>query len=261
MLTDLHIHTCNSSCAQRTMTVEAIIKAAAATGLDGVGLTDHLHPHTDNAILEENRHQLLSMHDIPVTAWVGVEVDVLTITGEITGEPELFRSVDYVLAGVHHFHAKWVEGPDLAQSPTDVLYYAHRQLIGAIRNPWVNALAHPWVGLFKYLKGFNFSYDLLKKEWIEELGVEAKNNQTAIEIPSWAMFTKGGAPDEDYLRTIVRPLIKTRCPLMTGTDAHRPEQVGSQVSAVTSILLHEGAAQIQLWSPAKLCDHSGEKLY
>ncbi len=63
-----------------------------------------------------------------IKVWVGVELDVMTLEGDLTGNPEIYRSLDYVMAGVHHYHLDWVEGPDLSKPPTDILYFAQKKI-------------------------------------------------------------------------------------------------------------------------------------
>ena len=41
ILTDLHIHSCLSPCADDTMTPAAIVKAAKEAGLELIAITDH----------------------------------------------------------------------------------------------------------------------------------------------------------------------------------------------------------------------------
>lgn len=254
MLVDLHMHSNHSRCAHEDNTVQTMVEAAVSAGVDGIGITDHLHPHIDPAIFADNRNQLSKLTETDLKVWIGVELDVTTLSGELTGNPEIYKSLDYVMAGIHHYHLDWVEGPDLSKSPTDILYFAQQNLINTIRNPYLNAIGHPWVGVFKV---FKFSCDLLKPEWIEEAGVEARIHQTALEIPAWAMF-KDDAINEDYLQHVVRPLIKTGCPLMTGTDSHHLVNIGKRIDRLTDLLLLEGATEDQIWSPAKLL--GGRKL-
>ncbi len=53
MLVDLHMHSNHSRCADPANTVEAMVQAAAKAGVDGIGITDHLHPHIDPAIFKK----------------------------------------------------------------------------------------------------------------------------------------------------------------------------------------------------------------
>jgi len=245
MLVDLHMHSHHSKCAQSENTIAAMVESAVAAGMDGIGITDHLHPHIDPAIFSDNRSRTSELSNEPLQIWVGTEVDVVTLGGDITGTPELYQTLDYILAGVHHYHLPWVEGPDLEKSPTDILYFAHQNLIHTIRNPWVDAVGHPYVGVFKV---FHYEYASLQREWIEEAGYEAKKHETALEIPVWALF-KDGVRDEEYLEHVVRPLIRSGCPLSTGSDAHHLPNIGRRIDMLTEVLVQEGAILQQLWSP------------
>ncbi|MCQ6563319.1 PHP domain-containing protein [Paenibacillus mendelii] len=248
MIVDLHMHSHHSRCAQRENNVQTMVDAAIAAGLEGIAITDHLHPHIDPAILADNRNQLAQLKETKLEVWIGVELDVLNWEGDLTGDPELYKSLDYVMAGIHHYHVNWVDGPDLSQSPVEILAFAQQNLMNTIPNPWLDAIGHPWTGVVKVLN-FNF-YNLIKPEWIEEAGYAARNHQTALEIPAWAMF-KDDAINEDYLQHVVRPLIKTGCPLVTATDAHSLSNIGKNINRLTKLLLEEGATEEQLWSPAK----------
>ncbi|NLJ85625.1 MAG: PHP domain-containing protein [Firmicutes bacterium] len=249
MIADLHVHSSKSNCASPNMNLEAIITSAVNRGLEGIGLTDHLHPFTQKSIFTKTQRELEQLDALSLAIWLGVEADVLTLEGAIVGEPGLDIPVDYVLAGVHHFHLPWVERPDNEEPLNDALYKAHRQVMGAIRNPLVNALAHPWSGVAKYAKLAGFCYDYVKLEWLEEESEEARKAHKALEIPTWALFDKDGAISESFLSAIVRPLIQFGCPLYIGTDAHEPNRVGAKVKETLDVLLSEGATMEQFWLP------------
>ena len=249
MIIDLHIHTNKSKCAAPRMTLGAIVTSAINRGLEGVGLTDHWHPITDKTIFFENQKERDALGDLPLTVWLGVEADVLTLDGTIVGEEEFDIPVDFVVAGVHHFHLPWIEGPAKDEPLEEALHRAHRQVLGAIHNPLVDALAHPWSGLAKYTKFADFRYEHVKLEWLEEEAAAAKKAQKPLEIPTWTLVDCDGTMSESFLAAIVRPLIKYGCPLYVGTDAHRPERVGAGVRETLDILLAEGAAPEQLWMP------------
>ncbi|MDB4866354.1 MAG: zinc-dependent hydrolase YcdX, partial [Cohnella sp.] len=249
MLTDLHTHSTNSLCAHRSSTVQAMVEAASSAGLQGLGITDHLHPDTDPAIFRDNREQLSKLEAVDVKVWIGTEADVTTLAGDITGNPEIYRSLDYVMAGIHHYHLPWIEKPDVSKSPVDVMYFAHQNLLNTVRNPWVDAIGHPWVGVFGYLHGFQFRYEYIQMEWIEELGSAAKAYETALELPVWALIGKEEIPAEEYLNTIVRPLIRSGCLLFAGTDSHHPEGIGQNISTTRRLLLDNGAEERQIWTP------------
>jgi len=250
MYFDLQIHSKNSLCSIPEMTLGNILASAEKRQLDGVGITDHIHPTTDLEIVSDN---LAVRSSLPVSrckVWIGVETDVLDNDGTITGDQELWTMSDYVLAGVHHFHLPWVQSPDSSWTTLRIIDFAHQQLIGATENHYVHCLAHPWVGLFKYLRGFEFDYSMLPRTLVTELGHCALENNTAVEIPAWAMFRLGNEPDPDYLRYFVRPLIETGCHISTGTDAHSVNAVGKGIPELVTMLRSEG---LQLfWTPTKL---------
>lgn len=250
-MTDLHIHTNKSKCANPSMTLENIVTNAVNRRLEGIGITDHWHPITDKSIFFENREEISDLGNSPLTIWLGVEADVLNLEGTIVGEEQFDIPVDYVVAGVHHFHLPWVDGPKHDEPLEKALYKAHRQVLAALHNPLVNALAHPWSGIAKYAQngGFRFDFDYVRVEWLEEEAHAAKEFQKPLEVPTWALINKDGTTNAAFLSAIVRPLIKFGCPLYIGTDAHEPHRVGAGVQETLGILLSEGATKEQLWFP------------
>ena len=248
-MVDLHVHSNYSMCAETSSTVRAIVEAAQSAKMEGIGITDHIHPYIEYSVIDDNRRQLSELLDSRVRVWIGAEIDVTTLSGRILGEPDFYRSLDYVMAGIHHYHCDWVARPDLSRDSEDVLNFVHRQIINTVKNPWVHVVAHPWSGLIKNLKDFPFTYDLIKSEWIEELGYESIKNGTAVEIPVWALINREGIINEPCLKHFVRPLLQTGCFISTGTDAHQVKNIGKGISKLVDIMTQNGAKPQQFWTP------------
>jgi histidinol phosphatase-like PHP family hydrolase len=117
---------------------------------------------------------------------IGAELCVLDTTGAIRLTPAEARQLDFVLAGPHHFKQRWVEQPPTGDAAAFV-DHQHRMVLGAVRHPLVNGLAHPWViNIQQAEQRWGFSPAAFLAAWREdhfaELGETAARHQTAVEI-------------------------------------------------------------------------------
>ncbi|MDZ4198178.1 MAG: PHP domain-containing protein, partial [Kiritimatiellia bacterium] len=104
---DLHIHSFFSPCAEPTMTMRAIVEAAAAMGMKDIGITDHPF-HRGLAEHHQTLNQFRTDLQSPVRLWIGAELEVIGL-GKLVLRPETLPLADYLIAAPSHY--------DLAKNP------------------------------------------------------------------------------------------------------------------------------------------------
>jgi DNA polymerase (family 10) len=130
---DLHLHTTASD---GRNTPAEMIAAAQALGYKYICITDHSQ---SSAIANGLKPDRLERHIAAVrklaaemkgmTVWIGAEVDILG-GGKLDYSDKLLAQLDFVIASVHVGM-----GTDIAANT--------RRTLAAIRNPYVNLIAHP----------------------------------------------------------------------------------------------------------------------
>ena len=206
---DLHVHTRpHSPDAHWRATLPAMLKQAAKNGVWTVGLANHYFPTTPFGIFQDQRRQLARQAPAGMRVLVGAEVCVLDRQGSLILAADEATQLDFVLAGPHHFKQRWVEQPPLGDAAA-FIDHQHRMLLGAVRHPLVDGLAHPWVINIQHAaRRWGFSAGAFIAAWEErhfaELGEAAQTHQTAIEIgmgihlmaehqgrPFWQKYVRG----------------------------------------------------------------------
>ncbi len=130
---DLHMHTTASD---GRATIEEMIAAARQRGYDYICITDHSQSSVIANGLKPDR---LREHVKAIRAaaakaagihvWAGAEVDIKP-DGSLDYDDDLLAELDWVVASVHQG-----QGKDIAHNT--------QRTIAAIRNPYVNVVAHP----------------------------------------------------------------------------------------------------------------------
>ncbi|MCK6629875.1 MAG: hypothetical protein L6R45_32460 [Anaerolineae bacterium] len=184
---DLHVHTRpHSPDAHWRATLPAMLKTAATNGVWTVGLANHYFLNTDFKIFQKLRQEVVQKTPPGMTVLVGAELCVLDTAGTINLTPAEAAQLDFVLAGPHHFNQRWVEKP-LKGDAAAFVAQQHTALLGAVKNPLVRGLAHPWIISIQHAAHrWGFTTAEFLAAWTEdhfaELGEAAKNYDTAIEI-------------------------------------------------------------------------------
>jgi histidinol phosphatase-like PHP family hydrolase len=184
---DMHIHTRpHSPDAHWRASLPAMLKKAAKNGVNFVGLANHYFLTTNFEIFPKLRQEVAKKAPAGMTVLVGAELCVLDPSGRIQLSQSEAAQLDFVLAGPHHFKQRWVEKPPLGDAAAFV-EHQHQMLLGAVKNPLVNGLAHPWViNVQTAHRRWGFSSEAFLTQWNEahfaELGAVAADHHTALEI-------------------------------------------------------------------------------
>ncbi len=130
---DLHMHT-TASDGRRT--AEQMVAAAKERGYEYVCITEHSQSsHIANGLIVPRLQQhiedirALNRHTKDMTVMIGAEVDILA-DGQLDYPDDVLAELDFVIASVHAGL-----GRDKEKNT--------RRTLAAIRNPYVNCIAHP----------------------------------------------------------------------------------------------------------------------
>jgi DNA polymerase (family 10) len=196
---DLHVHTTASD---GRNTVAEMVEAAMGRGYEYMCVTEHSQ---SSAIAGGLKEALLIGHMLDVRAlakrtegirvWIGTEVDILA-DGALDYPDELLAQLDFVIASVHSGM-----GSDSAANT--------RRTLAAIRNPYVNCIAHPTGRLINEREAMALD--------LEAICQEAARTGTALEIN--ANNFRLDLRDEH-----ARLARAHHVPIVISTDAHAVDQ-------------------------------------
>ena len=184
---DMHVHTRpHSPDAHWRASLPAMLKKAHQNGVHLVGLANHYFLNTKFEVFAQVREQVARKAPPGLTVLVGAELCVLDTSGAIKLTEAEAQQLDFVLAGPHHFKQRWVEKPPHGDAAAFVAHQ-HQMLLGAVKQPLVHGLAHPWViNVQAAPRRWGFATADFLAAWSEdhfaELGETAARHQTALEI-------------------------------------------------------------------------------
>lgn len=211
---DCHLHTNFSPCALSEMSVENILDQARTLELQGLCLTDHLHPETE---LEQFRQLRAELAEIPVAdlqLWIGCEAEILS-NAKFSIDAADVDAMDLVL--VAPFHGVYCLDRPADSSTSQIAEFMLRQLNRALDCPGVRIVVHPlWIalewpfdleGVIKIILDSQALTDLLARA--ANRGVAMEVNPKMLEVPFWALI------EPFYLRCL-----EQNVRLSFGSDAH-----------------------------------------
>lgn len=206
---DMHTHTVASGHAYST--VNELAAAAASKGLRGIALTDHgpalpggPHPYHFAAI----RFIPPSINGVRII--LGVEANILDLSGDLDLPPQQLERLDFVMAGLHEGCGYDGRGID-----------DHTEAVmRAMENPRVKAISHPGN------PAFPLRY--------EKIVAQALRTGTAIEINN-SSFTVSRVGSRTNCDIIARLIAESGAPVIVGSDAHIAQGVGEFGEAVAAL--------------------------
>lgn len=224
---DLHAHTEHSSDGSGTIT--QAVEAAARKGVAALAITNHC-PELPGHVWHDSLETLKRMKDEAATAaeafglrvLVGAEIEIIDFAGNLAA-PDLFiEQCDLVIAAVHRFPTIHYDGqkPVVDDYTTQqVVPLSVKMIVGAIRNPGVDVIAHIGyaLGATKQARKFLDRPEDYPALYMQQIAVEAAKAGTAIEINNHCRL-----PHPNLLRIC----LDAGCTFATGSDAHKPEDVG-----------------------------------
>ncbi len=255
---DYHLHT--ALCKHAVGTVEEYVEAALAAGFDEIGFADH-NPLPDNFDIE---HRMEASQDSEylemvarvqqkysdITIKLGLEVDYLPGGEDFLREQIAGYPLDYVYGSVHYLGDWNFDNPVFVHrwensNVDDIYQWYFKCLEDLIASRLFDIIAHP---------------DLVKKfgHRPEKLDLEAcyrrictglREADMCIEINTSGLRKEVG---EIYpARRFLEIAFETGVPIVIGSDAHSPEEVGSAFDKGRELAQAVGYTHIQQFTRRK----------
>lgn len=194
-LLDLHTHSIMSGHAYST--VQEMITAAQAMGLQYLGITEHASalPGACNPIYFRNLH-VVPRRIGGLNVMMGAELNILNHHGDLDLDDFYYKQMCHRIAGIHKLC--W-EGGTRSQNTEG--------MIAAIENPWVNIISHPGDGTAE----LDF----------EPIVRAAKAHNVLLEINNSSMKPcRGKLQARPNNAEILRLCRRYDVPVILGSDAH-----------------------------------------
>ena len=192
---EFHVHT---NATDGLDPVEAMVDTARGLGYKYVGISDHSVSSTiafgltaEQALARRDRIRELNRDRKEFTILLGTECDILD-AGEMDYRDEVLKEFDFVIAAVHSRFTQPIK------EMTD-------RVVAAVRNPYVNILAHPTTRKIGQRDPVQIDLD--------EVFAACASTGTAIEIDAY--------PDRmDLNGTQARAAKNAGCTIAVDTDSH-----------------------------------------
>lgn len=206
LIADLHCHTLASGHAYST--IEEVVRAAVAAGLEAVAITDHGPNLQESPKWFFPNLRVVPKKALGVEIFRGIEANIVDETGALDADDELMKSLNLVLASCH---TVTICGPDTG-------YYTSA-CVQAMKNPKVSILAHPDDSRLPVL--------------YPEIVKAAAETNTLLEVNNHSlspMAPRPGAPEN--VREMLKLCRKQGVPVVVSSDAHISFAVGQFEYAV-----------------------------
>lgn len=194
-LLDLHTHTIMSGHAFSTL--QEMVAAASAKGVQYLGITEHgpALPGACDSIYFRNLNVVPKVID-GVHMMMGAELNILNPHGDLDMDEFFYKKMSHRIAGIHTLC--WTPGTRMQNTDG---------MIGAIENPWVNIISHPGDGAAEL--------------HFEPIVLAAKANNVLLEINSSSMRPERNKTEAAPNNLEILNLCKQYdVPVILGSDAH-----------------------------------------
>lgn len=227
---NLHIHTNFSRCAKEKMTVQEIVDAAAAAGLEMIALTDHFNDDITEEQCLENIAVLrreTKKTNTGMKVLFGNELSAYA-PGKTLESQKVRDSLDYRLYSCNHYHLDYWGQPE-DKSVRGYAEYSIAIISSLITSNKADCIAHPFIG--RFIKAYEDRTLVTKAITDSELGdllVLGKVHEVAWEINAGAVLG-----DPAFGRRLWHLGRETGVVFNYGTDSHRLSNID------TGILLND----------------------
>ncbi len=272
-LRDYHTH--SRRCGHGLGEIEDYIKSAIVKNLKGIGISDHFPigaVNKDPKLIEPLKIASMAVEEFPryikeikglqekykniIDISISTEIAFFTPGGALSLQKEVLEpfmdDIDYILGGIHD--VKWHESPEFLLDPSlapeifekygedkIILEYLNK-LIKLVDTTFFDVIAH-----FDYYRMMyrpnnpTYSQNIWQK--LLDLLDKIKNKGMAIEINTSATrkSLSNQFPDDE----IIKEIIQRKIPLLLGSDAHKPEDVG--------YMFKETLEKAKKWGLTHLC--------
>ena len=224
MFVNLHTHT--ARCKHAVGADEEYVIAAIDRGLKILGFSDHT-PHfypnghistvrmTPDMLPEyvESVHNLQKKYADQITIRLGVEAEYYPPLFPDTLAYLRDNGVEYMLLGQHKLYDQGIHCGDPTEDETILQTYCD-QVIEAMQTGLFTYLAHP--DFIKFV-----GEDKVFEKHMRRLCREAKSCNIPLEINMLGLRQSRNYPSDRFFRLVA----EESCPVVIGSDAHKPEQV------------------------------------
>ena len=204
LVVDVHVHTIVSGHAYST--IQETATAARDKGLEMIAFTEHGPAMADGPLPIYFANMCVLPHSISgVKILRGVEANVVDHKGRIDLEDWVLKRLDFVIAGLH----------DVVLPVSDVAANTNA-MVGAIANPFVDAISHPGNPYFPID--------------IPEVVKAAKEYGKLLEINNNSINVRPGS--RENCSQIAGLCAEAGIPLICGSDCHVSFDVGNFENAM-----------------------------
>ena len=223
---DFHIHTVLSGHADARQDVDTIVKTAENAGLRAIAVTEHISKAEDIKRISIIRSQVNNLKT-SCKIYVGAEIDVDPYSDDGSLVIDRFDDLDLVIGAIHYFPGTQIlphgqQVPDCLKK--NALVKWRQMLLGLAANPELDILAHPGIMIANAIFTDRWISPALKV--FEEAACISKQTGTAWEINELTAKKLSPPLRENYWQ-IFSIAAEAGVELVYGSDAHRPEDIGS----------------------------------
>lgn len=240
---DFHIHSHLSGCAREEMRIPDILRVCADRGLRHVGMTDHIFPSTDPAILRRTREELVGI-DCGINVYLGCEADIVAV-GSHTVSAEVAEAVDYVMVSSNHYQLPWVARPT-GRSAEEVAGHFLEMFEYACSLDFADVIAHPLCEVSGEF-GLDCINTLSDTRLLGALEL-ARTNRIAMEISPRALSNM----HPDFRRRFYGLCREIGLKFAVGSDAHDLAGIG-RTHALRGLIEELGVTDDEIWLPGRHC--------
>ncbi|MFB3893694.1 MAG: PHP domain-containing protein [Phycisphaerae bacterium] len=250
---DFHIHTNLSACANRNMTLGAIVARARQVGLDAIGISDHLNRPEQaaaNAALLKEIRAMSAAGGAAHTIYFGAEVGFSAKLGRHPLTLDLKRELGYQYAIGSH-HSPYIDAYD----PVKLIDQQHRHHLLTCRDEAMDVLGHPYRLLYEEFQARGWPWfcaiEMVPRGFIRELGQAARDSGTAIEINTTSNLAMKFNPPEYFERYVdyLAALADEGPMFALGSDAHEIEEIDT-IALAWQVADRLNLRPERIWRPA-----------
>lgn len=219
--TDFHIHSNLSDCGDPAASLDRIVSAGLAAGLEAIGISDHIflpHHRERPAIARET----LPRREDGMEILVGCEADMQSpVRASI--DDEFAQTLDYVMVSASHLYDPGVE-QEFIDEPRSMAAYILELTRGAIELGFVDIVVHPL-----HVPACRWSFrDLVRAAEEGEVRSMARMAAEAgVALECNPRFVKAAPTEAEWLFGL---LLEEGCLLAINSDTHHPRGVGCRGS-------------------------------
>lgn len=221
-MSNFHVHTYQSNCAQKEMTVKNIIPKAMEEDLKIIGLTDHT---VDSNFWDRTQliRRELGVLNPEIKVLIGCEADMLS-PQKVTIDDKLAKNLDYIAIAPNHYHLCRVQKPRL-ETPSGYVAHNLSMIEGALNTGFCDVIVHPFLLKKVYRENSTILLELYDRDKLRKILERASAGGVALEFnPSDAML----APL--FYKELCILCRESGVKFAMGNDAHKLSGIGNGVS-------------------------------